>query len=333
MQSNTLLNLSKALIAVVLLSACAKTNYDGAPRIHPFENKLQQPPVQTPPTVQGTPVTITDLPVLSFVQKEVTMDGQLVARLELQLSRASTSPVTAVVKLVDATAKHFRDYAGFKGNMAETSRTIVIPPGQTRIALPDIGGKTTRFCDTYFNAKLNPNNVQQAKVVDDTAKVNVPCSDAYPTDPEPPVVVPEPPVIVPPVIEPPCPPVLVQAPVEARFEHESMKMREHSRRAEVEIELDLKSSLPVTIDIQTEDGTATAGQDYHPLKIQVVIPAGKTEIKVAVDLIGGHKCRAPNQGGDEARYEFSVVATQIANANMQRPEVKISIQKDVDDCK
>ena len=339
MKSNNLSLFSTALLSLLLLSSCAETSYDGRTRANPLINKMEQPPapITAAPRQQPTEpqAAVSNYPVLSFVETEVDMDGELVARLEVQLSQASASPVTAIVTLENATAIHYRDFAGFKipgkikysRNEAETRQTIVIPPGTTRMALPDIGGITTRFCDAYFNAKLNKNNVQNAQIVEDTARVNVPCVNAYPSEPAQPVIVEPPPVSR--IQEPvPCPP---QAAVEARFKSDLVKTFEHARRAEIKVVLDQASSLPVVIDVETQDGTAYAGIDYKPVKMQVVIPAGKKSVEFEVDLIRAHRCAPPGSREHDERFEFSVVATQIANANMQRPEIKVSVKKDVDD--
>lgn len=328
-------------LALVFASSCAKTNYDGSTRAQPFVNQMQAPPQPQAPAVsrEVPQPTVTGLPVLSFVQSEVNMDDDLVARLEVQISQPSTLPVTAVVRLENGSAIHYVDFSGFKlpspikysMNEAETSQTIVIPPGQTRVALPDIGGMNGAKCNGIFFAKLNPNNVQNAQVNDDTSKIMIPCvRRAPPAQRMPqPGFQPQPPQ---PGQTAPCPPQAIQAFVNARFENAVIKTNEHARRAEVEIQIDQKSTLPVTIDVETQNATATAEQDFHPVKMQVTIPPGKLSVSFVVDLKSAHHC-SEGQSGDEARFEFKVIATAITNANMQMPQAIVSVKKDVGHCK
>ncbi|MEK6627109.1 MAG: hypothetical protein AABY53_00650 [Bdellovibrionota bacterium] len=177
------------ILALALTCGCAKVDYDGRPRGVPQINQQGQPVVpaapqqQRQPDVSAMPIippasTQANLPVISFVQSEVSMDSKLEAQLELQLSVASKLPVTVVVKLVDGSARHYRDFAGFKVRSSETSFTVVLAPGKTHVALPVIGGRHTRFCDSSFFAVINQRRLQNAKVLNgsDSAIIDVPCT-------------------------------------------------------------------------------------------------------------------------------------------------------------
>lgn len=331
MQFKNLSYLPMAFIVAFVLSACAKTTYDGSPRIQPFANKMDRPPepTQTEPTPTEPappedPVPSEKLPVVSFVQSEVAMDSKYEAQLELQLSEASQKPVTIEVNLKDATAIHYRDFAGFKShslvksknNSAETSRVVVIPPGTTRMALPVIGGRHTWFCDGYFNAKIS-RNLQNAVVMADTARINVPCQAGD----EPPVVVPTP------------EPDLCPQQVFARFETDRMVMKEHAKRATVKIILDRPASFPVTIDLETQDGSAFSQIDYVKVKTQLTIPTGQTSIELPIELFKNTRCRTADmrRWQQHANFEFHLLVTSIVNAEMLAPTMTIIHKKDVDD--
>ena len=318
------------VIAVVFLTSCAKTNYDNSARVQPLATKLQQPPTVPPPAGAGKrapPVNTENLPNISFVENEVTMDGKLEAHLELRLSAASNQPVTATVNLVNATALHYRDFSGFKTlssnnhSLAEVTQTVVFPPNTTRMALPVIGGRQTRFCDTYFFAVIN-SRLQQAQVADDTARINIPCTDV-----DEPIVAPTPP----PRLEPiPCPPAPA---TEARFEFEKIKTSEHATGTSVKIFLNRVSDLPVVIELETHDGSAYSQLDYVGLKVQVTIQPGQIGVELPIQLITAHRCRARNASRwvREGEFEFTLQATAISNATMKNTSTSITVEKDIDD--
>jgi hypothetical protein len=342
-------NKLSALVALFLLSSCAETGYDGSTRARPFSN--EQPAVQqSEPAPRGQPIdtgVISGLPVLSFVESELAMDEELTARVEVQLSKASSTPVTFVVRLENGSAIHYRDYQGFKlpgkikysANEAETRQTIVIPPGTTRMALPEIGGITTDYCDGFFYAKLNPNNVQGAQINDDTARISVPCQVSRPRNGlPPPVRMPSP---LPPMEEP-CPPEpsrpeprpmpvpVPQAPVNVRWAKEFVKKSEDSKRAVMKLEIDRSSSLPVTISVATVNGSAKAGRDFHPVNFNVTIPAGKKSVQFPVELITGDLCAQPGEREHDVRFEFAVVVTRVINGNIARPQARVSVEREFD---
>jgi hypothetical protein len=52
------------------------------------------------------------------------------------------------------------------------------------------------------------------------------------------------------------------------------------------LSLEAASSGSTTIKLRTQDGTAISGSDYAPLSASVTIPAGQTELPVAVQILG-----------------------------------------------
>ncbi len=326
-----------AMIATTFLSSCAKTNYDGSPRVQPMaaQQAPDAPPARNrevpPPAGPVQPTLPTEnLPVISFVQDDVLMDSRMEAHLELQLSEASKVPVTAVINLVNGSALHYRDFAGFKSRSSETSQTVVFAPGTTRMPLPVIGGRRTRFCDTSFNAVISANRLQNAKVIDDSARITLPCEMVEPA-PENPVVIPAP---VAPIVHPPAP--VQPAPcdmVQARFENTVVENREHAKKTSVTILLDRVSELPVIFDLETNDGSAIQNIDYVKVRVQLTIPPGQTAIEVPIALLKNKRCRTSDmhRWQQHAHFEFHVRITAMSNANMLQPAAVIVLKKDVDD--
>lgn len=329
-----------AMIATGFLSSCAKTNYDGSPRVQPLA--AQQAPPTPPAQNRGLPPAAPsvqptspagNLPVISFVQDDVLMDARMEAHLELQLSEASKLPVTAVINLVNGSALHYRDFAGFKSRSSETSQTVVFAPGTTRMPLPVIGGRRTRFCDTSFNAVISANRLQNAKVIDDSARITLPCEMVEPA-PDVPVVIPAPIAPVAPIVHPPAP--VEPAPcdmVQARFENTVIENREHAKKTSVTILLDRVSELPVIFDLETNDGSALQNIDYVKVRLQLTIPPGQTAIEVPIALLKNKRCRTSDmhRGQQHAHFEFQVRITAMSNANMLQPAAVIVLKKDVDD--
>ena len=335
MQFKILGSLLLAVIATAFLSACAKTNYDGSPRVHPLaaQQSPDAPPTRNrevpPPTQPVQPTLPTgNLPVISFVQDEVLMDSRMEAHLELQLSEASKLPVTAVINLVNGSALHYRDFAGFKSPSSETSQTVVFAPGTTRMPLPVIGGRRTRFCDTSFNAVISANRLQNAKVVDDSARIVLPCEMVEPAPENPVIVIPQP-IFRPAAPVQPAPCDMVQA----RFENTVVENREHAKKTSVTVVLDRISDLPVIFDLETNDGSAFQNIDYVKVRVQLTIPAGQSAIEVPISLLKNQRCRTPDMHRlqQHANFEFQVRVTAMSNANMLQPAALIVLKKDVDD--
>ena len=179
MQAKSFVSVVKALTLLVLLSACAKADYDGRARLQPFSNKMSTPPPATQQQ-QNPPATAVavKLPVISFVQTAVTMNSKMEAQLELQLSEASNTRVVAVIELLDQSARHHRDYTGFKtpSRNYEVVQHVEFAPGETRKSLPIIGGRTryadiATSCNSTFLARINAMKLVNARVINDRAQV------------------------------------------------------------------------------------------------------------------------------------------------------------------
>ena len=334
MQFKILSSLLLTVIAAVFLSACAKTNYDGSQRVQalakPTEQAQPDPAARqrdqqpAPPATPAPPIrSVGNLPVISFVQQDVLMDSRLEAHLELQLSEASKLPVTAVINLINDSAIHYRDFAGFKSRSSETSQTVVFAPGTTRLPLPVIGGRRTRFCDTSFFAVISASRLQNAKVIDGSARISLPCEKVEPAPENPaPIVVP-----VVPVVPEPC------DMVQARFENNIVENREHAKRTQVKIVIDRVSALPVIFDLETNDGSAFENIDYVRVRVQLTIQPGQIAIEVPVELLKNQRCRTSemHRWQQHAHFEFQVRVVAMSNANMAQPAAQIILKKDVDD--
>lgn len=350
----------------------------------------------------------TQLPILSYVDNDVTADQNQEAQLELQLSAASNQQVVVDVHLIDATAQRFIDYIGFKMamNRDEIKQTIRFPPGTTRMPLPIIGTRRDANCGTYFQAKMNKDNVRGATIPNEFARVRIPCI----TPPEPP----------PPVIElagnqhvslyegdrreftlrfvenfrqnvgfswrlvSRDPNVNVaerfkvysgqsvagagsntlnidvtavdvdnlqqgtqeydialvpngaSSQLTARltlYDRVKMPNARYDRtrlvipqnRSDVaKIILNEPSTLPVTIEIETQDGTARENVDYVPVRQTLIVPPGTTEIEVPIRILPQTECRQAS--------DFYLVVTRIENATMSQRRAQIVIPRDENLC-
>ncbi|MBY0554839.1 hypothetical protein K2P97_09940 [bacterium] len=133
------------------------------------------------------------LPVVSFVNYIVVTDVRNEARLELQLSEASTVPVVVEVYLKNGSALYHTHYSGFKtpSPNSEVKQTVVFAPNTTKAMLPVIGIRNTDICDLHFFGKINKFELKDVTVVNDTAKILIPCR--IPIPPPPPIEPPQPP--------------------------------------------------------------------------------------------------------------------------------------------
>lgn len=136
----------------------------------------------------GTTPPPSNLPVVSFEQERVEADEREEARLALVLSKVSQEPVVVDVRLLDGSARHYRDYNGFKTPTPndETEQTIIIPPGELRMELPVIGTRSNDNCGIEFFAKMSRITVRGATIVKDRSTIAIPCR--LPPPPPPPVI-------------------------------------------------------------------------------------------------------------------------------------------------
>ncbi|AGH95914.1 Calx-beta domain-containing protein [Pseudobdellovibrio exovorus] len=95
--------------------------------------------------------------------------------------------------------------------------------------------------------------------------------------------------------------------------------------ATAKVVLTESSTLPVVIEIETQDGSARADVDYAPVKQRVVVAPGLTSVEVPVRILPQTACKDAS--------EFYLVVTQIENAEMASKRATISIAKDEALCK
>ena len=81
---------------------------------------------------------------------------------------------------------------------------------------------------------------------------------------------------------------------------------------------------PVIIDYETADITATAGEDYEASNGRVILPAGETEVRIPVSLIG--------DAALEPGEQFALMITQIEGATPTANSAVGTIANDDTDC-
>ena len=332
---NSIRSIVRGLSVIVLLSACAKTSYDGPIRPQILDNKMTPPPAQrqgnpdpgptpTPTPTPAPPSTpIRAQPIISFTRTLVYMDSLLrtIPVLELQLSQAATEPVTAVVILLDDSAKLGRDYNGFNG-VRENEYTVVFPIGTTKMPLPMLRGRERQSlpsCNGVFNAQIDASRLQGARVYEATAKVIVPCS-ARPD--QPPVCPPQPP-------NPPVPEV-----IHAHFETPVISINPSTNRSFARIVLDRTSSLPVTIALEARN--VNGRPSFRPVSNVVVIPANSMSVDIPLDIVRADICANPPATTSSSNIvdinDFNVVVTDIQNAEMNDRTAQVNVFDDTARC-
>ena len=86
------------------------------------------------------------------------------------------------------------------------------------------------------------------------------------------------------------------------------------------VSLNEASSVPVTIDYTTSDGTATAGSDYTPMSGTVSIDAGQTTATIAVEVLGDTE--------DEDNETFSINLSNAVGAMIDDGQALATIVDD-----
>jgi len=271
--------------------------------------------------------------MISFTQTEVLMDSKLEARLELQLSAAGTKPVVAQVDLIDGTAKHHRDFSGFRtpSRNNETMQTVIFAPGETRKSLPVIGGRvryadSSRSCNSDFMARIDAMKLQGARVINDRSKIIVPCSsdraDILPPLPDTQVPAPMP--------LPPVPGRSNELPI-AAFENNSIEVPVGADIALARIVLNKIAEEPVFIDVEASSRFRV--KTFEPFRERVMIPRGQRSVDVRVRVKRQNVCcLTPAPTGDVVTGRFDITVTSIANATMENRLAEVAIKDNAVRC-
>jgi hypothetical protein len=175
-------------------------------------------------------------------------DGTTPAVFTLEMSRPSAFPTDVTYATTDETAVAPADYEA-------TAGTVTIPPGalSTTVSVPVVGDRLYEGDEHFLFTVISTTN---ARVNDDGySGFGVITNDD-------------------------APPVLSIA---DRSVLEGDRGRTPDRFI---VTLSEPSGLPVTVIFATHDGTATAGFDYVPTMGQRTIPAGATEGRIAVNVLG-----------------------------------------------
>ena len=210
--------------------------------------------------------TITDddaAPSFSISDQTVTEGdaGSTTATFTVSLSAPSGKPVAVDYQTTDATATAPADYAGASG-------TISLPPGATTSTV-DVqvqGDILDEFDETFTVDLLNPVN---APIADDQALGTITDDDAAPGITVNDISAPEGDV--------------------------------GSTTATFIVALGAPSALPVTVDVTTQDGTATAPADYDALATSLLFAPGDTSKTVDATVHGD----TANEGNETFTLQLS----------------------------
>lgn len=252
------------------------------------------------------PPPAADLPVLAFDPEEVESDERGEAQLTLKLSRPSQTPVVVEVELEDYTARHYRDYNGFKTPSPndEMEQTIIIPPGQTSIDLPKIGIRNGGRCNVMFYANMKRATVQGARVDRDLAKVRIPCR--RPVEPPAPPQPPPPPTPEPPA--PPPPPVIDLVPGQSFVMSEG-----DTRTLTLQFVETFRQDMSFNWAIVPKDSAVAVAERFKTLNGRAGARAGTTTLDLDVAAVDIDNLRQGDQ-------EFQIVLTEAASGRQVAQE-------------
>jgi subtilisin-like proprotein convertase family protein len=93
-----------------------------------------------------------------------------------------------------------------------------------------------------------------------------------------------------------------------------------SNSSAITVSLSASSNLTVTVQIETADGTAQAGQDYYPTQRTVTLPPGRISMLVPLAIIGDTAV--------ESDETFTVHLTGATNATILRADGTVTIRND-----
>ncbi|MEM9656599.1 MAG: Calx-beta domain-containing protein, partial [Actinomycetota bacterium] len=207
------------------------------------------------------------LPQISIADVSTTeTNGASTVDVTISTDFSVQDPITVQLDTVDGTATAPGDY------LAETAQTVTIPAGSTSVTFPlNIVGDTTFETAEEFQVALSSPSAN-AEIADGTATVTIADNDPALGIPE--IAIGD---------------VTVTEDVDAN--------------ATVTITIDEIDDAPVTVDLTTTDGTATAGSDYTASNgVTVTIPVGDLSATYDIPILGD----AIDEGGDET---FTVTLT------------------------
>ncbi|MEQ1723048.1 MAG: Calx-beta domain-containing protein [Pseudobdellovibrio sp.] len=111
----------------------------------------------------------------------------------------------------------------------------------------------------------------------------------------------------------------------ARFVTDRVSIPARSTDSNATIVLNEPSTLPITLVIETLDGTALDGKDYVGFKQTFVIPPGQVSLDIPIKLLPKEPC--------EDATDFLVVVTHIENVTMDQTKAIVVIPSTKDACK
>lgn len=237
-----------------------------------------------PPSIPSNSITVAPSNAglsISPVSVQEGDSGVTFATFNVNLSEVSTSPVTFDITTVDVYASAGVDY------VTSTLSNQVIPAGATSYPFPvTIIGDTAVEPDETFMVLVT--NVKGAAATGASVLGTIRNDDIY------------------------SPPNL---------SIEDLSYAEDNVSVGVKVSLSAAASGPVTFNIGTSDGTATAGSDYFAGSLSSqVIPAGQTTYRFSVSLIGDNL--------EEPDETLKVTVSGVTGAVLARESSTVTILND-----
>lgn len=204
--------------------------------------------------------------------------GETHLRIEVALSRASTSPVTVAWTTADGTARAGEDYHAASG-------VLVFAPGETArtLHLHALGDAAPEGDETLF---LRLSNAEGAQIADAEAQLTLRDDDA------------------------PAAPPPTLAITNFRLEEGD----DHGAWAWLRVRLSEPSDRPVSVDWTTRDGSAEAGADYRADAGTLVFAPGEVQQSIRVWVHGD--TLAENDVLDAAQERFTVRLSNAEGATI-----------------
>ncbi|MEC4984265.1 MAG: Calx-beta domain-containing protein [Oscillatoria sp. PMC 1068.18] len=199
-----------------------------------------------------TQVRISDRPLISIADIIVTEgnSGATTANFPVILNTASQETVTVAYTTADDTATtQDNDYLPTQG-------ILTFNPGETSKVIPvEVTGDTVRESDETFQVKLN--NPSNADLSQESAVATISDDDSIPRL--------------------------------AVSDATIIEGDSNNSTAEFTLSLSLSSTQPVRVEYATGDDTATANNDYLPVRDTLIFAPGETRKTVAVEIVNDNQ--------------------------------------------
>jgi hypothetical protein len=282
----------------------------------PVDPGPMNPPAPNP-VVTPEPVAPIELPSASFEKSVIEVQpltDMAVAR--IILNKASDKPVYINVEANTESAKQsFEPY----------SDRLMIPANQTSVEVKIKVIRQDICCRlpapqgdvTVGQFKINVTKIENATMAEPNATVVVKdnATRCAPPAPEP--------------QQPVNPPAPVMP--KARFEQPRLS-GDKASQVTAKILLDQPATQDIVVDLETQDGSAKSNVDYVPVKKSLTIKAGESSVDIPVTLLARDKCAPNADPGEGNAGDFTLIVTNITNADMAEKSESISVNEDKRAC-